>query len=408
MKCTYLTTLILLLLCGSLYAQDEVLPESQEGLMPEIQLGLRGVGSGNLDITDGGDAASVADFSDTQFILGFRQKLFKKWRARMVMGFQFPDVYDLGTIYYNQIFVSVENQKNAFKVGRTTATSFLIEGHTLRDDDALPFLYTLNPFAEALYENTQDNQYANVLEYRRIIRQRFNLKVHGEYYDETNEELETDREAFSFNSYGAAAYYRVPESQRFNRNILQQIGFNYNVFMTDNEEFEGQTIDENLVSYTGSLVLNVIPDPTHFVDFRSQVIFNEGISSINDEGVFDNYYSYTRSKSVQYFGGIGYVYKDLDFPKVRASVSVGYRSFPDLDSSENQWQLVANTFYRLGYNFDVGLQYQYLKNNGVAENLFFGERHRFQVAFIYNVNLFFNKMFDDRNSILNLEHGFVK
>lgn len=68
---------------------------------------------------------------------------------------------------------------------------------------------------------------------------------------------------------------------------------------------------------------------------------------------------------------------------------------------------IANVFYRIGANFDLGFQYRYLNNRGRTELLFGQEEHKFQLALVYSVNQIFNNQFDTRNSILNLEHKYL-
>ena len=65
-------------------------------------------------------------------------------------------------------------------------------------------------------------------------------------------------------------------------------------------------------------------------------------------------------------------------------------------------------FYRLGENFDIGFQYRYQHNNGQSGLLFGNAAHRSQLALVYTIDHVFNSQFDDRNSLLNLEHGYLK
>ena len=104
-------------------------------------------------------------------LLGFRQKLYNKFRGQLVVGLQFPDAdSDLGQVFYHQVFVKLENRSNILKLGRSRVRSALIEFPTLRDDDALLFTDVLNPFSNG--ENTEDNQYGNVIEGTHLFGQR--------------------------------------------------------------------------------------------------------------------------------------------------------------------------------------------------------------------------------------------
>ncbi|MBU2505407.1 MAG: hypothetical protein KJ799_01605, partial [Bacteroidetes bacterium] len=76
--------------------------------------------------------------------------------------------------------------------------------------------------------------------------------------------------------------------------------------------------------------------------------------------------------------------------------------------NSKQIQFVANSFYRLGENFDVGIQYQFKKNTGDLTNFLTVNEHRIQLAMIFSIDQLWNNQFDDRESILNLEHGYIK
>ena len=136
-------------------------------ITPEFEIGTKGVFSGNLNINSD-EPSAVSDFSDTQLLMGLRQKLYNNWRAQFVLGLQFPDANSkLGEVFYNNIFIRLEDQKNIVKLGRTLAKTNLNQFPTLRDDDAQQFTYALNPFSDGV--NTEWDQYANVLEYAHIF-----------------------------------------------------------------------------------------------------------------------------------------------------------------------------------------------------------------------------------------------
>ncbi len=368
----------------------------QAQVLPEIELGAKGVVSGNLNVNDAGAASAVADFSDSQLLLGFREKLYSAWRGEMVFGMQFPDAdSDLGQVFFNHIFIQVENQKNIFKLGRSTTQTILNEFPTLRDDDALYFTYSLNPFSVGA--NTQDNQYGNLLEYTHIFDQRYRFTVHAENFADLSNPT-----SFNLNALGGSFLYIVPETQVWNRNILQRIGFSYNSYLTDRPGYTGYA--QSLKNLLATLTLNVHPDPVHFVDFRIQGIYNIGFSELDS---LNTYEEYVRSPSLYFYSSVRYLYRKLERPKFQTSLGFGYRSFSQVEGS-NQWISNFNMFYRLGENFDLGFQYRYQHNNGQSGLLFGNAEHRFQLALVYTIDHVFNSQFDNRNSLLNLEHGYIK
>ncbi len=369
---------------------------------PEIQLGARGVMSFNADIQGSQKTTSANDFSDTGILLGFRQKLYSNFRGQMVIGLQFPDAdSDLGQVFFHQTFLKIEDQKNILKMGRSRVLSALIEFPTLRDDDALPLTDVLNPFSSG--ENTEDNQYGNVIEAAHVFAQRYWLRLHGEHFTKTPQPPATSETDFSLNAVGLAFEYRVPETQIWNRPRIQQLGISLNNFLTDREGYSNQ-FDQTLKNVLVSGIFNIMPDPVYFVDARFQVVYNLGFDEIK---TITDYYDLTRATAAAHFFSLRFLYRKLERPTLQLALSGGFKVFPNLTRQTKQWQIVANAFYRLGENFDLALQVQQSKFSGDLQAMYGQSETRFQVGFVYSVDQRWNKQFDDRNSLLNLEHGYI-
>ncbi len=368
---------------------------------PEIQLGARGVMSFNVNETSGETTSAVNDFSDSGILTGFRQKLYNNFRGQLVIGFQFPDANsNLGQVFFHQVFVLVENKSDILKMGRSRVRSSLIEFPTLRDDDAIFLTDVLNPFSAG--DDTEDNQYGNVLELTHIFGQRYWLTVHGERYRETPIPP-AEETNFDLNGIGFSFQYIVPRTQTWNREILKQIGVSFNNFLTDRPG-DYNAFDRALKNVVFSTILNIRPDPVHFWDLRHQTIYNSGFSEV---ATVADYASMTRARNVATFTSLRYLYRKLERPAAQVALSFGYKTFPDLENPTSQYQVLANAFYRLGENFDAGVQVQYIAYNGDLQGLFGKNETRFQVGLVYSIDQVWNDQFDDRNSLLNLEHGYI-
>ncbi|NOX90456.1 MAG: hypothetical protein GXO77_15730 [Calditrichaeota bacterium] len=369
---------------------------------PEIQLGARGVMSFNTDITGSQKATSVNDFSDTGILLGFRQKLYNRFRGQLVIGMQFPDAdSDLGQVFFHQTFLLVEDQKNVLKMGRSRVRSSLIEFPTLRDDDALPFTDVLNPFSSG--ENTEDNQYGNVVEVAHVFAQRYWLRFHGEHFTKTPIPPATSETDFSLNGVGVTFEYRVPATQIWNRPFIRQLGIGFNNFLTDRQGYSNR-FDKTLKNILVSGVFNIKPDPIYFLDARFQVVYNLGFDEIKS---LSDYSDLTRARSAAHFFSLRFLYRKLERPTLQLALSGGFKVFPDLTKKARQRQAIFNAFYRLGENFDVALQIQHSLFSGDLKTLYGKSETRFQIGLIYSIDQRWNKQFDDRNSLLNLEHGYI-
>ncbi len=369
---------------------------------PEIQLGVRGLTSFNTDIGADKTTSAVNDFSDSGLLLGFRQKLYNRFRGQFVIGFQFPDAdSDLGQLFFHQTFIRVEDKVNILKMGRSRVRSSLIEFPTLRDDDALSFTDVLNPFSSG--ENTEDNQFGNVLELARVFNQRYWLRVHGEHFTQTPSERAGSETDFSLNAVGLSFEYRVPRTQIWNRPVLQQIGFGYNSYLMRKSQLADEYGDV-LKNVIVSAIVNLRRDPVHFWDIRSQVISNQGFDNIRE---INDYYDLTRARSIGGLTSLRYIYRKLERPTIQLALSGGYKVFPDLTNTTSQFQVVGNVFYRLGENFDLGFQAQYKSFDGDLKNLYGESEMRFQFGLVYSIDQLWNDQFDDRESLLNLEHGYI-
>ncbi len=114
-----------------------------------------------------------------------------------------------------------------------------------------------------------------------------------------------------------------------------------------------------------------------------------------------------RARSWASFTSLRYLYRRLERPSGQLSLSFGPKSYPALSNTTNQIQIVVNGFYRLGENFDAGLQYEYRAYNGDLESLFGENEQRIKLALVFSVDQLWNEQFDDRESLLNLEHGYI-
>ena len=392
----FIKNLFILILLGG------ILHSAFAQVSPEIQLGARGVMSFNTDITGGKKATSVNDFSDTGLLLGFRQKLYSNFRGQLVVGLQFPDAdSDLGQVFFHQTFLKIEDQKNILKMGRSRVRSALIEFPTLRDDDALFFTDVLNPFSSG--ENTEDNQYGNVIEAGHVFAQRYWLRLHGEHFTKTPQAPATSETDFSLNAVGFSFEYLVPETQLWNRPFIQQLGIGFNNFLTDRQGYSNK-FDKTLKNILVSGIFNLKPDPIYFLDARFQVVYNLGFDDVKTVG---NFFDLTRATSAAHFFSLRFLYRKLERPTLQLALSGGFKVFPNLTRESRQWQVIANAFYRLGENFDVSLQVQQSQFSGDLQALYGKSETRLQFGLVYSIDQRWNKQFDDRNSLLNLEHGYI-
>jgi hypothetical protein len=373
-------------------------------LNPEVQLGARAVINAAAEVEDGKAAEAVADFADTSLNVGFRQKLYGDFRARMVIGFQFPEADSaLGPVFFDQVFVKVEDESNVFGLGRSRVRSTLQEFPTLRDDDPLEYADVINPSSAG---DSRESHYGETIRFSRVFSRRWWLTGHGEHMAAAPPAEATAAPVdYGFNAGGASVVYAVPESQRWNRHLLDRLGvgfFGYHVNRPGYEKF----VDNTAKNVLAAVTLNVRPDPVHFVDLRHQSIYNPGFAEVT--GAPDgSYYSLAAAHSYAAFTSLRYLYRRYERPTFQGSVGFGYKLYPDFETETDQVLALANLFYRLGAEFDAAFQYRYETFTGDLAAARGDGRHVFELGFVYSVDQSWNRQFDDRDSLLNLEHGYI-
>lgn len=373
-------------------------------LNPEVQIGARAVINAAADVEEAETAEAVADFADTGLNVGFRQKLYGDFRTRMVIGFQFPEADSaLGPVFFDQVFVKIEDKSNVFELGRSRVGSTLQEFPTLRDDDPLEYSDVLNPYAGG---DSRRSQYGETIRASRVFSQRWWVMAHGEHMPAAPPaEALSPRVDAGFNAGGASFAYMVPESQRWNRQVLDRAAvgfFGYYVARPGYDSFADR-IAKNVL---GAVTINVRPDPVHFVDLRHQSIYNPGFPEVAGAPAGADY-SLATARSYASFTTARYLYRRYERPALQVSAGFGYKVYPDFDAGTNQMMTLANVFYRLGAEFDAAFQYRYETFTGDLAAARGDGRHVFELGFVYSVDQSWNRQFDDRDSLLNLEHGYI-
>ncbi len=373
-------------------------------LKPEVQLGARAVINAAAEVEDGEAAEAVADFADTSLNVGFRQKLYGDFRGRMVVGFQFPEAGSaLGPVFFDQVFLKVEDKSNAFTIGRSRVASTLQEFPTIRDDDALEYTDVLNP---STGDDSRETQYGETVRLSHVFSQRWWVTGHGEHMAAAPPaELTAAAVDYGFNAGGASLVYAVPESQRWNRQVVDRVGVGFFGYYVDRPNYE-RFVDNTAINALATVTLNVCPDPVHFTDLRHQSIYNPGFAEVTGAPGGD-YYSLATAKSYAAFTTLRYLYRRYERPSLQASVGFGYKTFPDFEDETDQMLALANLFYRLGAGFDVVVQYRYERFTGDLAAMRGDGRHALELGLVYSVEQSWNRQFDDRDSLLNLEHGYI-
>lgn len=401
------SALVVLLLAGAAGAQEIAAPDPATGA-PQVELGigLRGVTSANgyrtyaMPATLANPTATAAsytgilDFSDTYFYVRPRLSLYHpRLRVGSMIAFTFPDAYfEPGTILAAEANVFLEHQYFFVLAGRTRVRSSLVPFPTLRDDDLIRYTDAQNPFSDG--RSTADHQFGNTVLVTGWFRPRWYVDAHAE--NMPNFILQPSTLAsFELNSFGFdIGYQQIASLVR--TTVVRSAGVGVNLYHVDDT---GKTL---AVEALGGVWLNLIVDPIHNLDWRAQVVYNDGVprpvlATLNDT---------FRARQVSAVASLSYAYRRKLLPTFRTAVIGAYKRY--VDPGVDQYSIIANAFYALGVGVEVGVQYQF-RSRADAVPEAFGDNfeHALLGALVGRFDVVFNRQFSERDSILNTYSGYL-
>ena len=360
----------------------------------ELALGLRAVTSLNGNLTGAGSASSAIDFSDTYLYARPRLALTRfGLRAGALIAMTFPDPYvDPGTPLVADANLFLENKWFTLRIGRARLMSRIVPFPTLRDDDLIRYSDAQNPFSDG--RSTADHQVGNTLDVNLWASPRHYLDLHAENLP--NFVLSPQNySAFSLNSIGVTlGYKQIPALAPIS--FLRQVGLGANAYHVRDAR------QAWLVDVLAGAWLNLLPDPVHRVDWRAQVLYSPGVAGATPDIANGSF----RARVISATSSLGYTLRKEMMPTLRAAAVGGYKRY--LASGGDQYSVVANVFYALGFATEVGLQYQFQKNSPEVVKLY-GEdlQHTIKLVLVGSFETIVNPRFDERDSILNTEGGYL-
>ena len=360
----------------------------------QFDFGLRAVTSVNGATSYGGaKPLGTIDFSDTYAYARARTPLFNpNDRAGALFALTFPDQYaEPGTLLVAEANALYESRWVTARLGRGRLRSTVISMPTLRDDDLVRWTDIQNPFSDG--RSTADHQFGNTADASFWATPRLFADVHVENL--TNFVVRPATLAsFGINSYGVTLGYKeIPALAR--TAVVRQIGLGANAYRLD---LPSQ--DVGLDALAGAW-LNIVPDPVHGVDWRVQGIYNRGTPSLGITTLNDTF----RAEQVSIASSIGYSYRREMLPTFRTNVIGAYKRY--VRDSIDQYSVIFNAFYALGATTDLGLQYQFRSRPNVPEAFGDSFANSIKLAFVGALDAAANRIFDERNSLLNTESGYL-
>ncbi len=362
---------------------------------PRITLGGRLIASQEAEWSLGRgrrdrDAFPVS-VADSSILARFDRKLFDRSVGGAVVGLEFPDPdADVGgAVFYHHVFAFLWDRNYRFELGRTKLRNFLVEFPTLRDDDLLEFTEIRNGFSGSGVEEFQQfgNHAALDLYWPE---KRLSLTAYAA------QRLDGQGRAERLNSWGLLLQRNVPEGIKFSSR-LRQLGLGWDAQKVN---AGGDTWKH---AFVAGGVVNLTLDPADHWEAMAQLIYDLGAgpSDLSTE------LGRARAEALAVVAAVNYRHATFQVLRWRAGLTAAYKDYRDRD--ENEWSVVPSVRYRLGDGVELVAQYRYTaRSAGLARIAGYEREHRVEAGLTFDFETAFNDYIGERDSILNLEHGYVR
>lgn len=379
----------------SLIAPTVFALEVDREVMPRIQLGGRVMASVDaVDLDSEPDAESNLSLADSSLLARFDKRMYSDGVAGATVGLVEQGGDNDGAVVFHQLNGFYWNRDYAVTIGRTRLRNTLLELPLMRDDDLLDYTHVGNASSNEEFDQIFGKQLSGDWFIDRKI-QRVGLWA-GTRRNSISDAPE------GFDSVGAGYVYQQPEDLRYVKR-LRHAGV-----LLDGQKVATTTGNKWSYALIAGAEANLNMDPSYNWSLAGQAIFNQGVSGVAAADVLHDaanpVASRAASESTSLVVSLRHTGRPMLLTRYQAGLTFAYKDYADITDG-SQWSVVSNAFYRLGQGMDLLVQ---LKYTDYGDGLGGGNDTVAQVGMAFSFDAMFNDNIGERDSILNLEHGYIQ
>jgi hypothetical protein len=145
---------------------------------------------------------------------------------------------------------------------------------------------------------------------------------------------------------------------------------------------------------------NLNADPSKNWSMGVQAIVNNGVDGVSSLTTIAEQAS---AKSTSLVASIRYTGRPHLLTRYQGAITLAYKDYSDFDQA-SQWSIAPNVVYRIGQGVDLLGQVKY---TDYGAGLGDGSDTVVQLGIAFSLEAMFNDNIGERDSILNLEHGYI-
>jgi hypothetical protein len=378
-------------LCAALLSTSVLALEVDREVMPRIQLGGRVMASLDaVDLDADPDQGSGLSLADSSLLARFDKRLYREGVGGATLGLTEHD----GELAFQQLHGFYWNQDFGLTLGRTRLRNTLLELPLMRDDDLLAYTHVGNASSNEEF----DQIYGEQLSFDWFMDRK--IQRLGMWTGTRRNSLADAPDGFD--SAGFGYVYQQPEDLRYVKR-LRHAGL-----LFDGQKVETAKGSDWSYALIAGAEANLTMNPVHNWALAGQAVFNGGVEDVPAASLRHDDANVVAARAASESTSLVLALRYTDRPKLltryQAGLTLAYKDYAELDQGE-QWSAVANAFYRIGQGVDMMSQ---LKYTDYGDDLGGGHDLAVQLGMAFSFDAMFNDSIGERDSILNLEHGYIQ
>ncbi len=357
--------------------------EVDREVLPRITLGGRVIGTLDATDLDSNSARSgTINSEDSELALRMDKRLYENGVAGATLSFR----EDADAVHFANHYVFFWNENLNVVLGHAPLRNTLIEFSTMREDDLAYATHALNASSKENFAQTHGDV-ASI-----------------DWFPEPNHALGVSVNSRSddvgmgidgLDSIGASYIYAPPDTLRYMTRV-RRAGI-----ILDRQQARVGDKKYWLNTWITGAAFNLNDDPSGNWSLDAQLIRNQGADVAAD---VSTHYGRARSASTALVTSLHYTARPALLTRWQAMLTVATKEFDDVHGS-SQWSLAPGLTWRAGQGVDVLAQYVHTEYGAALGG---GIDRTFQIGLAFSLEARFNDTIGQRNSILNLEHGYIR
>ena len=386
MKHMITVTTIALLLITSVTSVQAL--EVDREVAPRITLGGRVIATiDSMDLDSDPEEDEEINLSDSSLLMRFDKRLYTDGIAGAVVGLSDHD----SEAVLNQLHAFYWNQNYKALLGRTRLRNTIVEFPLIRDDDLLTYTHVGNGSSNEEFDQIYGEHFA--VDW--IFDQKLQTVGLWAGTRGNGEDAMFSSAPDSFDSVGGGYTYEQAEDLIY----VERIRHAGVWFDRQKVEMAGDT--EWMSSLIAGVEFNLNKDPTENWSMGIQAIVNNGIDNVAS---LASVAEQARAESNSIVASVRYTGRPHLLTRYQGALTLAYKDYSDFNNA-SQWSIAPSVIYRVGQGIDLLGQVKYTDYD---DGLGGGEDTAVHIGIAFSLEAIFNDNIGERDSILNLEHGYIK